>query len=120
MKVRGLFNNAQKVLQIPAGTLIFEEGDERDFMYGIIEGTVELHQSGALLTTVGPDEVFGEMAMIDKLPRTATAVAVTDCVVAAIDERMFLLLVHETPMFAIQVMSTLASKLRASTTRGHV
>jgi CRP/FNR family transcriptional regulator, cyclic AMP receptor protein len=63
---------------------------------------------------VGPDETFGEMALIDSAPRTATAVATEDSVLAVIDRRRFLFLVGETPTFALQVMSSLAEKLRAS------
>jgi CRP-like cAMP-binding protein len=59
------------------------------------------------------DDVFGEMSVVDSSPRSATAVAVTDTKLAVIDRRMFLFLVHETPMFALQVMSTMAERLRS-------
>jgi CRP/FNR family transcriptional regulator, cyclic AMP receptor protein len=112
MKVVGLFRNSQEIREVAAGTVIFREGDHRDNMYGVVEGTVELLAGDEVIGTVGPDEVFGEMALIDRAPRTATAIAVTDCTLASIDERRFLLLVHETPTFALQVMSSLAEKLR--------
>jgi len=59
------------------------------------------------------DETFGEMAVVDSSPRSATVIAVTDTRLAVIDRRMFLFLVHETPMFALQVMSSMAERLRA-------
>jgi CRP/FNR family transcriptional regulator, cyclic AMP receptor protein len=61
---------------------------------------------------LGPDETFGEMAIVDSSPRSATVVAVTDTKLAVIDRRMFLFLVQETPMFALQVMSNMAERLR--------
>lgn len=64
------------------------------------------------LARVGPGETFGEMAIIDNAPRSLSAVAVEPSEIAVISQRMFLFLVHETPMFAIQVMQSLASRIR--------
>jgi CRP-like cAMP-binding protein len=52
------------------------------------------------------------MSLIDDSPRSADAVAKTACVLAPVDERRFLFLVHETPMFALHVMSVMAERLR--------
>ena len=52
------------------------------------------------------------MALVDSSPRMATAVATADTVLALIDRRRFLFLVHETPMFALQVMSEMANRFR--------
>ena len=57
--------------------------------------------------------IFGEMAMIDYGPRSASVVAKTDCEAVEIDEKLFLLLVRQTPFFAIDVMRTLVRRLRA-------
>jgi CRP-like cAMP-binding protein len=54
------------------------------------------------------------MAIVDTSPRSATTVAVTDTKLAVIDRHRFLSLVQETPMFALQVMSSLAERLRAT------
>ena len=70
--------------------------------------------SGAV-NRLGPDDTFGEMAIVDSSPRSATVVAVTDTKLAVIDRHRFLFLVQETPMFALQVMSSIAERLRAST-----
>jgi CRP/FNR family transcriptional regulator, cyclic AMP receptor protein len=116
MKVTGLFLNAQRTEEVAAGTTVFHEGDTGEEMYGIVEGTIELRSGGEVIRTLGPDDVFGEMALVDRTPRSATAVAVTDCVLAAIDRRRFLFLVQETPMFALQVMSAMAARLRGRPT----
>lgn len=116
MKVTGLFLNAQRTVEVPAGAAVFHEGDTGDEMYGIVEGTLELRAGGQVIRTLGPDDVFGEMALVDRTARSATAVALTDCVLAVIDRRRFLFLVQETPMFALQVMSAMASRLRGDAT----
>jgi CRP-like cAMP-binding protein len=64
------------------------------------------------METLSGGGVFGEMALIDGSPRSATVRAKTDCEVAPINEKTFLFLVHETPFFAIAVMRTLADRLR--------
>jgi CRP-like cAMP-binding protein len=58
------------------------------------------------------------MAIIDSSPRSGTAVAVVDTKLAMIDRSKFLFLVQETPMFALQVMSSMAKRLRAAETSG--
>jgi CRP-like cAMP-binding protein len=111
--VSGLFRNAQDTVTVAAGDVIFTEGDAGSQMYGIIEGEIELHTSNRVIATLGADDVFGEMAVVDSSPRMATAVATKDSALAVIDRQRFLFLVHETPMFALQVMSTMANRFRA-------
>jgi CRP-like cAMP-binding protein len=113
MKVEGVFRAAKLTKAVPAGEVIFTEGDQGDEMFGIIEGRVALRNAEGAVAELGPDEVFGEMAIIDASPRMATAVAMTDAVLAVIDHHRFLFLVHETPTFALQVMSTMADRLRS-------
>jgi len=113
MKVVGLFKNAQGTLHVPAGGVVFKAGDTGSEMFGVVEGAIELRTSTEVIATIGPDEVFGEMAVVDSSPRMATAVATTETTLAVIDKRRFLFLVHETPLFALQVMGTLAGRLRA-------
>jgi CRP-like cAMP-binding protein len=112
MKVTGLFNNAQRTVDVPADTAVFKEGDTGDEMYGIVEGEVELRIADRVIRTLGVDDVFGEMALVDNTTRSATAVATTDSVLAVIDRHRFLFLVQETPMFALQVMSSMADRFR--------
>src|SRR5215813_14416228 len=117
MKLPGLFLNAKSFQEVPAGTLIFEEGASGTEMFGVVEGEVEVRLPNGAVRKLGPDDTFGEMAIIDSSPRSGTAVAVADTKLAVIDRSKFLFLVQETPMFALQVMSSIARRLRASETR---
>jgi CRP/FNR family cyclic AMP-dependent transcriptional regulator len=114
MKVKGVFRNADVVREFPSGAVIFEEGSEGEEMFGILEGDVEFRVHGTVVRKLGPEETFGELAIIDSTTRSATAIAVSDVKLAVIDRKTFLFLVHETPMFALQVMSSIAERLRAN------
>jgi CRP-like cAMP-binding protein len=113
VKVPGLFANAQKVLQVDAGTEVFREGDTGSEMFGILSGEIELRIGDRVVRTLGAEDVFGEMAIVDSVPRSATAVATQDTVLAVINRHRFLFLVQETPMFALQVMSAMAARQRS-------
>jgi CRP/FNR family transcriptional regulator, cyclic AMP receptor protein len=115
MKVSGLFAHATDIRDVPAGAVIFEEGASGTEMFGIVDGDVEIRRSNGAVRKLGPDDTFGEMAIVDRSPRSGTAVAVTDTKLAVIDRHKFLFLVQETPMFALQVMSSIAERLRAET-----
>ncbi len=97
-----------------SGEVIFAEGDKGEHMYVVHSGDVEIERSGEVVETLSGGGIFGEMALIDGEPRSATARAKTACELAPINEKSFLFLVHETPFFAIAVMRTLAERLRRS------
>ena len=95
-----------------AGEAIFQTYDMGAEMYVVLEGEVELTIDGKVLETLGPGEPFGEMALIDQAPRTATAIAKTACKLAVIPEKRFLFMVQTTPHFALQIMKVMADRLR--------
>jgi CRP-like cAMP-binding protein len=99
-------------MTVPAGGVVFTQGEPGDRMFGIVEGQIELRVDGRLIATLGPDDIFGEMAVVDKSPRMATATASSDAQLAVIDNQTFLFLVHETPTFALSVMSAMANHFR--------
>ena len=66
VKVLGVFKAATDTRDVPAGTVIFEAGSTGEEMYGVAEGTVELRLPDGRAVTIGPDETFGEMALVDR------------------------------------------------------
>ena len=107
-----IFKYEKNVEYYAAGDTIFEAGDEGHYMYVIQDGEIEILVNGKVIDSMGPGGVFGEMALIDRSPRTATARARTDCRVVPIDETRFMNHVHRTPFFAIQVMRIMNERLR--------
>jgi CRP/FNR family cyclic AMP-dependent transcriptional regulator len=111
VSVRSIFFNARVQRTLEPGDVVFSEGDGGNEMFGVVSGTVELTRDGQLVARMGEGETFGELAIVTKRPRTLTATAVEPTVIATIDEREFLFLVHETPTFAIQVMRSMAEMI---------
>ncbi|HEY5291047.1 MAG TPA: cyclic nucleotide-binding domain-containing protein [Burkholderiales bacterium] len=107
-----LFRNAPEVIAVTAGKYIFRMGDAAKAMYMIIEGEVDLMLDDTVVETAREGSFIGEMALIEDEPRSASARARSDCRVFPIDEARFQSLVKETPFFALQVMKTLAQRLR--------
>jgi CRP/FNR family cyclic AMP-dependent transcriptional regulator len=97
-----------------AGGVIFREGDEARELFVIKSGQVRIQIGNRTVTELVADSIFGEMALIDNEPRSATAVAVTDVELVAVSEKQFLFLVGQTPYFALRVMRVLAQRLRAT------
>ena len=111
MQVTRLFEHASDTKSVAAGTTIFRAGDERDFMYAVIEGEVDVFVGDELVETVEKGGIFGEMALIANARRAATTVARTDVRLAPVDEKRFLFLVQQTPNFALHVMRVLTERL---------
>ena len=96
------------------GTLIFQEGDKADGLFIIKSGKVGIRLGNRTLAELAVNSIFGEMALIDDAPRSATAVALTDVELVPVSEKQFLFLVSQTPFFALKVMRVLARRLRAT------
>ena len=101
-----------------AGSVIFSEGDAgNDRMYIVRSGTVEISIGNRLVETIQANGMFGEMALVDGAPRSATARARDVCDLAPIDRRLFILMVDEAPHFALNVMRVMADRLRRMDSR---
>ena len=97
-----------------AGDVIFQQGDAAEELYVVQSGTVEIRLGNRVLDSLSELSIFGEMALIDRSPRSATAVAATDVSLVPVGEKQFLFLVSRTPHFALNVMRVLAQRLRTT------
>lgn len=107
-----IFRNETDTLAIPAGEVVFNEGDSGNTMYVVVDGHVDLLVKGKLVESLGPGGVLGEMALLDNAPRSAGAIAKTACRLVEINEKRFKFLVQQTPNFALQLMRVIADRLR--------
>ena len=97
-----------------AGETVFEEGQEGAEMYIIQAGEVEIFRESddSRLALLEEGDFFGEMAILENLPRTAGARAVTDCTLVRIDRNTFDQLVKHDPEIAIRMLRKLSFRLR--------
>ena len=115
MNLLKLFQNETNLQAYAAGQTIFAAGEPGTVMYVILTGQVAVDVNGRAIETIEPGGILGELALVDRNPRSANAVARTACTLAAIDERRFTFLVQETPFFALHVMGVMAGRLRRQT-----
>lgn len=102
--------------EFAAGDVIFAEGEtDNDCMYVLEAGQVEIANRKRSLETIEPGGFFGEMALVNDMPRSATATAKTDCIAIEVNHGDFYFLVQHSPHFAIEVMQVLSERVRRNT-----
>lgn len=98
-----------------AGTVLFEEGQPGDHMYVVTSGQVEIRrkvgETERLLAVLTPGDFFGEMAILNARPRSATAVTRVESRLLVIEGRMFEAMLRARPEIALRIIKTLAMRL---------
>ena len=94
-----------------AGTTVFSQGDVGDRFYLIEAGTAEVRGDGKPVATLGPGEVFGEIALLRRVPRTATVRARTDLQLQSLTSDRFLTAVTGVPASAHQARAHVEERL---------
>jgi len=113
------FKLAGSLEQFAAGTQIFAENEKTSGffskgarIYLLLDGDVILTRGGKPLDLVPPGEIFGEMAAIAEMPRSATATARKNCRVLSLDQKAFMQSLQQMPEFALMLVSVMAQRLR--------
>lgn len=101
--------------QLPAGTLLFRDGDPGAHMYVIQKGSVriftEVGERQKLLAVLGPGDFFGEMALLNQKARTASAEVVEDALLLEIDGKTFGQMLAANREIALRLIQKLAHRL---------
>jgi len=107
-----------QLLVLKKGDFVFEEGDEAIFAYVLTEGEIEIVQTNKgvqrVLGKVEKGTVFGEMAIIDGFPRSASARAAADCKVQEVGHKEFLNYISKKPDAAFSIMTRLSGFVRSA------
>jgi CRP/FNR family transcriptional regulator, cyclic AMP receptor protein len=104
------------------GAMIFQVGDDGIALYGVAEGLVRIWTPGSdgrelTIVLMEAGDIFGEIALLDGLSRTANATAIEDTILIAIDRPLFLDLLEREPLLGRHIIELLCERLRASTDR---
>ena len=105
------------IRKLEAGETLFKTGEPGESLYIVRDGEVELFIRDTagqkiLLAIAGNGEVFGELALLDRGPRTATAMALTDTELLELDREDLLLLFHKSPTAALRLLAAMSQMTR--------
>ena len=99
-------------VEVPAGRSLMAQGDRGAEMFVIESGHVRVERDGKLINTLGPGDFFGEIALLDGGPRTATVTADEPCRLLVLTHREFHALMDEFPNVGAEVLTALAHRIR--------
>lgn len=118
------FEAGLRFLKIPNGLKIIAEDDDANTLYYIVSGKVQIHKSlkspevpYAELTCLEEGELFGEMAILDNSPRSASVVADGDVELLSIQKDTFVQMAFQHPVIMFNLMRTLSDRLRSTNVR---
>lgn len=114
---RTCFESLGKVENVAEGGSFFAENQASDKMYLLLEGEASLIRGKKVIDIVKQGEIFGEMASISQLPRSASAVARTACRAISLDGKQFQRAIQKAPEFALMLMNIMINRLRLTIAR---
>ncbi len=103
---------ASDEVAIEAGRVLVEQDAIGREAYVVVEGEASVKRDNRRITKIGPGDHFGELALLDGGPRTATVVADTPMKVLVLGQREFAALLDDVPGLTHKVMANLASQIR--------
>ena len=104
-------------IEVPAGEILFHSGEPGDSLFIVRSGEMELYIKDTVgqkivLTVAGSGEMFGELALLDRGARTATAIALSDSELLVLDRDDLLLLFQNTPAAALRLLAAMSQMTR--------
>jgi CRP/FNR family transcriptional regulator, cyclic AMP receptor protein len=116
-KELGMVAKASDVVQVAAGTDIVKEGEIGNQFYLIASGSATVRQGGRKVATLVVGNYFGEMALLDRGPRTATVTTDQPSELVVLGQREFLALLDQVPPLAHKLLVSMAGRLREADRR---
>jgi CRP/FNR family transcriptional regulator, cyclic AMP receptor protein len=111
--VRGLLNE----VSVASGKVLVKEGSTGYECFIIVSGHVDVSIGDEVISRFSAGEYFGELALLDKRPRSATVTATTDCTVMVLSQREFAKALDTIPGLSAKLLENLALRLRDSNRR---
>ncbi|HET9730012.1 MAG TPA: cyclic nucleotide-binding domain-containing protein [Acidimicrobiia bacterium] len=99
-------------VSVPAGKVLAREGDLGREFFVLVSGKVEASRGGVSVRTLGPGSFFGEMALLDRQPRTATVTATEPCELMVLTTQAFVGVIDTMPSVDRKMLTVLAERLR--------
>lgn len=99
-------------VEVPAGQTVFAKDEAGSAMYFIVQGQVQVHDGETVFNEFGEGEAFGEMALLDRAPRSASITALTDTLLLELDQEPFYELLEDNSEVSRHIMQLLTQRLR--------
>lgn len=104
-------------LDVSPGQVLVTEGRTGREFFLILDGQATVRRNGRKVATLGPGQYFGELALIDRKPRSATVEATTPMKLLVLGQREFAGLLETLPGVAAKLLAGLAQRLREADSR---
>ncbi len=101
-----------KTLFKKAGQVIIKEGEESTDAYIILKGEVDVVKNNKVTATLGENNLFGEIVLVDQRPRTATCVAKTGCTLGTVTRENYTKLLEHRPKAVLPILRLVADRMR--------
>ncbi len=98
-------------------SLVFKEGDQGDAMYLIVDGHVKVHSGERVFSKLGTNQCFGEMAILDAEPRSASVTSLSELTLLKIKREDFSEILSEKPEISRGIIKVLTTRLRDANKR---
>ena len=111
-KELAMIAKASDEVDVSAGKELVKEGAPGHEFFLILKGDASVRRNGRRVTTLGPGQYFGELALLDRGPRSASVIAKDDMEVLVLGQREFAGVIDEVPTLAHKLLTTMAQRLR--------
>lgn len=115
-QVRTIGRTVEEVA-VPADSILVAEGADGDEFSYIVEGTAAVRRNGRVVARLGPGQYFGELALLDDQPRSATVVSTSPMRLLVLDRARFDALLDTMPGLAVKLLQAMAQRLRQADRR---
>ena len=116
-KELNMVSRAADVVIVKPGSELVTEGSTGHEFFLILSGEAAVRRGGRKVATLGPGDYFGELALLDRGPRSATISAETELEVAVIGQREFMSVLDQVPAVSHKLLVTMAHRLREADTK---
>jgi CRP/FNR family transcriptional regulator, cyclic AMP receptor protein len=105
---------ALEEVTVPPGRVLCEEGTIGREFFLIVDGEASVRRNGRKVTTLGPGQYFGELALLDRRPRSATVISETEMLLLVLGQRQFNGVLDAVPALSRKLLAAMATRLRES------
>lgn len=116
-KELALIARASDEVHVPSGRVLCDEGRVGQQFFLIVDGKAVVKRKGRKVATLGPGQYFGELALLDRMPRSASVASETEMDLLVLGQREFNGVMEEIPSLARKLLTAMSTRLREADTK---